>query len=56
MLPPRADHHAHDPAAEQLPLLVGGLVGQKFLEIVEGHILILGGYAIHVGLLRSWPD
>jgi len=47
MLPPRADHHTHDPSADQLPLLVGGLVGQKFLEIVEGHILILRGRAIH---------
>ena len=47
---------AHDSAAEQVRLLVGGLVGQKFLEIVEGHILILGGYAIHVALLRYWTE
>jgi N-acetyl-gamma-glutamyl-phosphate reductase len=51
--PGGGDHHAHDPAADQLPLFVGGLVGQKFLEIVEGHILLTPVRTIHERLAST---
>ena len=41
VLPARARHHFDDTASDQLPLLVAGLVGQEFLEIVEVHVFVL---------------